>query len=116
MVAAEATRTDACLLGGTVHAFARDCLVWSWAREFMRMIRERDFAAWPGWLEAAKSILPARFADHLARDQNAILAALRLPWSNGTVEGHVHRLKLIKRQMFGRAKFDLLRLRVLQTA
>jgi transposase len=86
------------------------------AREFMRMIRERDFAAWPGWLEAAKSTLLARFAVHLARDQNAILAALRLPWSNGTVEGHVHRLKLIKRQMYGRAKFDLLRLRVLQTA
>ncbi len=36
-----------------------------------------------------------------------------LPYSNGTVEGHVNRLKFVKRQMFGRAKFDLLRLRVL---
>ena len=41
------------------------------------------------------------------------LTALRLPWSNGPVEGQGHRLKLLKRQMFGRAKFDLLRGRVL---
>jgi hypothetical protein len=34
------------------------------------------------------------------------------PWSNGQVEGHVHRLKLIKRSMYGRANFDLLRSRV----
>jgi hypothetical protein len=46
---------------------------------------------------------------------NAILASL-MPWSNGPVEGQVHRLKLIKRQMYGRASFDLLTLRVLQRA
>jgi transposase len=45
-----------------------------------------------------------------------VRAALDLPWSNGQVEGHVHRLKLIKRQMFGRAKFDLLKKRVLYPA
>ncbi len=39
--------------------------------------------------------------------------ALVLPWSNGPVEGHVNRLKFLKRQMFGRANFDLLRIRVL---
>lgn len=83
------------------------------AREFVRMIRERDAAAWPRWLKAAKSSLLARFATHLARDGDAVLAALTLPWSNGPVEGQVHRLKLIKRQMYGRANFDLLRLRVL---
>ena len=43
----------------------------------------------------------------------AAQAALALPWSNGQVEGQVNRLKLIKRQMYGRAGFDLLRLRVL---
>jgi hypothetical protein len=42
--------------------------------------------------------------------------ALTLPWSNGQTEGHVNRLKLIKRQMFGRAKFDLLRQRVIENA
>jgi transposase len=56
------------------------------------------------------------FANRLARDQQAIEAALKLPWSQGQVEGQIHRLKLIKRQMYGRAGFDLLRLRVLHAA
>jgi transposase len=47
------------------------------------------------------------------RDYPAILAALQLPWSNGLVEGHFNRLKFLKRQMFGRATFGLLRFRVL---
>ena len=83
------------------------------AREFVLMIHERNAAAWPGWIKRAECSLLARFATHLARDGDAVLAALTLPWSNGPVEGQVHRLKLIKRQMYGRAKFDLLRLRVL---
>jgi hypothetical protein len=47
------------------------------------------------------------------QDKDAVLAGLTLPWSNGPVEGQVNRLKLIKRSMYGRAKFDLLKLRVL---
>ncbi len=54
-----------------------------------------------------------RFANGLREDLSAVRAALSLPWSNDQVEGQVNRLKLIKRQMFGRAKFDLLRQRVL---
>ena len=53
------------------------------------------------------------FARHLRRDYDAVRAGLSLPWSNGQVEGQIHRLKLIKRQMYGRANFDLLRKRVL---
>ena len=53
------------------------------------------------------------FARGLLRDFDAICAACTEPWSNGPVEGHVNRIKLIKRQMYGRATFDLLRLRVL---
>jgi transposase len=45
-----------------------------------------------------------------------VLAALQQPWSNGPVEGNIHRLKLIKRAMYGRAKFDLLRIRVFNAA
>ena len=86
------------------------------AREFFRIIRKRDFTAWPNWLQSARSTSLANFAAHLVRDQDAVQAALRMPWSNGPVEGHVHRLKLIKRQMYGRASFDLLRLRVLNAA
>ena len=55
----------------------------------------------------------ARFAGGLNRDWPAVAAAVTLPWSNGPVEGHVHRLKLTKRQMYGRAGFELLRSRVL---
>jgi transposase len=60
--------------------------------------------------------LLANFAKHLCRDEAAFLAALKQPWSNGPVEGQTHRLKLIKRSMYGRAKFDLLRLRVVAVA
>jgi transposase len=85
-------------------------------REFFRIIRNRDLAALPEWLTAAKKTALAGFANRLARDQQAIEAALTLPWSQGHVEGQIHRLKLIKRQMYGRAGFDLLRLRVLHAA
>lgn len=54
-----------------------------------------------------------RFAKGLRDDLSAVTAALSMSWSNGQTEGQVNRLKLIKRQMFGRAKFDLLRRRVL---
>jgi len=53
------------------------------------------------------------FADGLEREFPIIYAALELPYSNGQTEGQVNSLKLIKRQMYGRANFDLLRLRVL---
>lgn len=76
------------------------------------MVRERDAAAWPLWRQAAISGPLAGFTKHLCRDEAAFLAALEQPWNNGPVEGHIHRLKLIKRSMYGRAKFDLLRLRV----
>ncbi|MBI3460498.1 transposase, partial [Candidatus Acetothermia bacterium] len=49
----------------------------------------------------------------LRQDYRAVRAAVRLEWSNGQTEGQVNRLKLLKRQMYGRAKFDLLRLRFL---
>ena len=58
----------------------------------------------------------SRFARGIQADYAGVAAALELPWSNGPVEGHVNRLKAIKRQMFGRAKFPLLRKRVLCAA
>lgn len=56
------------------------------------------------------------FARGLGRDEPAVRAGLDLPWSQGQTEGQITRLKLIKRQGYGRAKFDLLRLRVLHVA
>jgi transposase len=56
------------------------------------------------------------FAQGLAKDGRAVRAALTTPWSNGQTEGQVTKLKLLKRQMYGRASFDLLRRRVLLAA
>ncbi|MFF2852826.1 hypothetical protein ACFVT5_42050 [Streptomyces sp. NPDC058001] len=47
------------------------------------------------------------------RDRDAVIAGLTLPWNSGVVEGHVNRIKMLKRQIFGHASFDLLRKRVL---
>ncbi len=68
------------------------------------------------WLaEAARSELRA-FAAGLHQDEQAVRAALLLPWSSGQVEGQVTRLKLVKRQGYGRAKLDLLNSRLLRAA
>jgi transposase len=57
-----------------------------------------------------------QFARDLQNDEAAIRAALEYPWLQGQVEGQVHRLKLVKRSMYGRANFDQLRLRVMHAA
>jgi transposase len=83
---------------------------------FLRLIRQQFNKALTPWLTAAldSGITELRqFAKGLIQDQAAVQAALSLPWSTGQVEGQVNRLKLIKRQMYGRAKFDLLKLRFL---
>ena len=71
------------------------------------------------WIkEAANSGITAitRFVGHLKRDQSAVENAVAYSWSNGPVEGHINRLKAVKRQMYGRAGFELLRSRVLPLA
>jgi transposase len=89
------------------------------ARDFAIMVREGGLRKLDGWLRAAETsdvVEMRRFAMGLRKDEAAVRAALGLPWSNGQVEGQVNRLKMIKRQMYGRANFDLLRKRVLQAA
>jgi transposase len=86
------------------------------AQQFRQMVKDRQAASLDVWLEAvAESDVPElqRFAVGLRRDYAAVVAGLSLPWSNGPVEGHVNRLKFIKRQGYGRAGFDLLKRRVL---
>jgi transposase len=80
------------------------------------MIKQREVAEFDVWLEAAREsgIKEMRgFADGLGKDREAVRGALQYGWSNGQVEGQVNRLKMIKRQMYGRAKLDLLKARVL---
>ncbi len=86
------------------------------AQAFMQMIREHTGEQLDIWLaEVEASHLPEweSFARGIQHDKAAVLAGLTLPWSQGPVEGHVNRLKLIKRSMYGRAKLPLLRARVL---
>jgi transposase len=91
----------------------------SLAGQFLQLIRQRDAVALDQWLgDAAASGVAelSRFAASLRRDYAAVRAALELPWSQGQVEGQINRLKVIKRVGYGRAKFDLLRQRVLVTS
>lgn len=83
---------------------------------FAHILKTHDANAFRSWLDAAQRSDLASFARGIARDYNAVLAAIVFRWSNGQVEGHVHRLKAIKRAMYGRAGFDLLRKRVLHHA
>ena len=83
------------------------------------MVRERKRDQLDAWLqEASASPLQElhRFALGLRKAYGAMRAALCEPWSTGQVEGQITRLKYLKRQMYGRAHIDLLRLRVLHAA
>lgn len=86
------------------------------AQQFLSMVHHRNKEALPAWMQAAAesgNTVLARFATSLKQDMAAVEADLSLEWSNGQTEGQVNRLKLVKRSMYGRAKFDLLRARVL---
>jgi transposase len=89
------------------------------ADEFTALIRKRSTGTLKEWLSRAEvSPCPEvrHFAEGIRRDESAVNAAVILRWSNGPVEGHVNRLKTIKRQMYGRAGFPLLKARVVNAA
>ena len=89
------------------------------ALSFGHIVRRHDHEALGAWLVSAeRSGIPEfrGFASGLRRDLQAVTAALKWSWSNGQTEGHVNRLKTLKRAMYGRAKLDLLRLRLLYAA
>ena len=89
------------------------------ADEFTALIRKRSTGTLADWLSRAEvSPCPEvrHFAEGIRRDESAVNAAVTLCWSNGPLEGHVNRLKTIKRQMYGRAGFTLLKARVLNAA
>lgn len=80
---------------------------------FQAMIREKSVADLGPWLERARTSLVASFANGVIKDQTAVAAAITSPWSNGQTEGQITKLKLVKRQMYGRGKLDLLQARVI---
>ena len=89
------------------------------ADEFTALVRKQSTGTLTAWLTRAESSECSelrRFAEGIRSDEAAVRAAVTEPWSNGPVEGQVNRLKFIKRQMYGRAGFALLRARVLHAA
>ncbi|MEU7046698.1 transposase [Streptomyces varsoviensis] len=85
-------------------------------RDFGEILTHRLGATLPIWIDAVDaSQLPGltNFALHMLRDLNAVTAGLTLEWSSGSVEGAVNRIKKIKRQLYGRAGFELLRKMIL---
>lgn len=86
-------------------------------QEFLGLLSQhRDGQRFDRWLARIRTCaVPElrRFAARLLDDHDAVRAAVVMPWSSGQVEGQINRLKLLKRQTYGRAKLDLLRIRVL---
>jgi transposase len=76
------------------------------------MIRSKAVAKLNPWREGAKASLVGSFANWVEKDIPAVRNAIISPWSNGQTEGQITKLKLIKRQMYGRAKIDLLQARL----
>jgi transposase len=89
------------------------------AQEFIGLVQDRSLVRLDAWLDTASTSVCTemrRFAQGLRQDWASIQNAVSLEWSNGQVEGQVNRLKMVKRQMYGRANFDLLRARVMPMA
>lgn len=89
------------------------------AQQFVRMVRKRQAEPFDSWLiSCLESEIPdiQTFASGLQKEYDPVKAALTFPYSNGPVEGQINKLKHIKRSMFGRGSFELLRQRVLKAA
>ena len=91
------------------HPWSRHAII----AEFHLMIRRRAAAELSSWIERARTSLVASFARGVANDEAAVRAAITSPWSNGQTEGQIARLKLVRRQMYGRGKIDLLQARLI---
>jgi transposase len=86
------------------------------AQQFLALVRQRQIERLDAWLSTSTASDVAElqtFAAGLRQDYGCVRAALTHHWSTGPVEGHINRVKYVKRQMFGRAKLDLLRQRIL---
>ena len=77
------------------------------------MLRRKAERELDTWIDRAKGSLVASFANGVIKDKAAVRAAISSSWSNGQTEGQITKLKLVKRQMYGRAKLDLLEARLL---
>jgi transposase len=113
------TEEQAAFLGRLKEQCPKIELAQSLAREFLGMVQRREPAGLKRWIERAvtSGIEELKsFGEGLRRDWEAVEAGLTLEWSSGPVEGQVNRLKMLKRQMFGRAGLALLRARIVPVA
>ena len=113
-----ATRTDAehATIAALIATHPEVAATMVLSDQWTTMIRTRDGDAFTAWLHAAETSIVRSIRDFrhkLRQDEAAVRRACREIWSNGQTEGQVHRLKLVKRHMYGRAAFDLLRIRML---
>jgi transposase len=83
---------------------------------FQIMVRQKLAADLEPWIASSGASLIASFANGILKDKAAVCAAITEPWSNGQTEGQITKLKLVKRQMYGRAKIDLLQARLIGAA
>jgi transposase len=84
--------------------------------DFHQMVRSKTIDSFSPWLEKARTSLVMSFANGVKKDEAAVRAAITSTWSNGQTEGQITKLKLVKRQMYGRGKIDLLQARLIGAA
>jgi transposase len=77
------------------------------------MFRKKSHAGLDSWLERATGNLVESFASGVTKGKSAVSAAITSAWSNGQTVGQITKLKLVKHQMYGRAKLDLLQVRLI---
>ena len=80
---------------------------------FQSMVRVITPVKLGAWIERAGATLIASLARGVTKDEAAVRAAITLPWSNGQTEGQITKLKLVKRQMYGRGTIDLVQVRLI---
>jgi transposase len=111
--ASSLSKSDAVLIAAIENNVPELTIARSLIADFQEMIRSKAVAKLDGWLERAKASLVGSFANGVEKDIAAVRNAIISPWSNGQTEGQITKLKLIKRQMYGRAKIDLLQARLI---
>lgn len=103
------TVTIAAIEAGVPMLVEARCLI----DRFQTMIGTRASGDLEAWITEASASLIASFASGIRRDLAAVRAAITEPWSNGQTEGQITKLKLVKRQIYGRGKLDLLQARLI---
>jgi transposase len=110
------SRSELATVAAVEHAVPGLVLARDLVDRFQSLIRKGSADALDPWIDAAAQSMISSFAKGLADYRSTVAAAIEEPWSNGQTEGQITKLKLVKRQMYGRANLDLLRARLLCVA